>query len=135
VDFNIDVSDLSGATVVALAGELVELTAPTFDAAIDPLCGNARQVMVDLTRLKRIDGLGLSALVQAFRRLRQHDCFLIVVAPPPGVRKVMNASGVEDFMPICHTLDEAGALATLLRRHVEGVRVQTAQPAAPDPGA
>jgi stage II sporulation protein AA (anti-sigma F factor antagonist) len=90
--------------------------------------------MVDLEGLSRIDGLGLSVLVQAFRRLREHDCALIVVAPPPGVRKVLNESGVEDFMPICRTLEEAAALITIIHKHSYGAQSKTSQPAAPDGG-
>jgi stage II sporulation protein AA (anti-sigma F factor antagonist) len=118
VDLNIQVSDASGAAVVSVAGELGPETAPAFGKALDHLCGKARPVIVDLEGLSGIDGLGLSVLVQAFRRLRQYDCSLIVVAPPPGVRKVMSASGVEEFMPICRTLEEAAALITILRRNI-----------------
>lgn len=88
--------------------------------------------MVDLEGLTAIDGLGLSVLVQAFRRLRQHECALVVVAPPPGVRKVMSASGVEDFMPICRTLDEAAALITILQRQGSDVHTPTSRPISPD---
>jgi anti-anti-sigma factor len=132
VDLNIQVTDASGAAVVSVAGELGPKTAPAFSKALDHLCGKARPVMVDLQGLTGIDGLGLSVLVQAFRRLRQHECALIVVAPPPGVRKVMSASGVEDFMPICRTLEEAAALITILRRNVSEVRSPMSQPGTPD---
>ncbi len=106
-------SDASGAAVVSLAGELGPETAPAFSKALDHLCEKARPVIVDLELLTGIDGLGLSILVQAFRVLRQHECALIIVAPPPGVRKVMYESGIEDFMPICRTLEEAAALITI----------------------
>jgi stage II sporulation protein AA (anti-sigma F factor antagonist) len=132
VDLNIQVSDASGAAVVSVAGELGPKTAPAFGRALDHLCGKARPVMVDLEGLTAIDGLGLSVLVQAFRRLRQHECALVVVAPPPGVRKVMSASGVEDFMPICRTLDEAAALITILQRQGSDVHTPTSRPISPD---
>ena len=132
VDLNIQVSDASGAAVVSLAGELGPDTAPAFGKALDHLCGNARPVIVDLEGLRGIDGLGLSVLVQAFRRLRQHESALIVVAPPPHVRKVMSASGVEDFMPICRTLEEAAALITILRRSVTGVHSPASPPVPPE---
>jgi anti-anti-sigma regulatory factor len=88
--------------------------------------------MVDLEGLTKIDGLGLSVLVQAFRRLRKHECALIVVAPPPGVRKVMTSSGVEDFMPICRTLEEAAALITILHRNAPNVRDVTSRRVTPE---
>jgi len=120
--------------VVSVAGEIGPDTAPAFGKALDHLCGKARPVMVDLQGLTGIDGLGLSVLVQAFRRLRQHECALIVVAPPPGVRKVMSASGVEDFMPICRTLEEAAALITILQRNVSDVRSPMSRPGPTDSG-
>ena len=134
MDLTIQVSDASGAAVVSLAGQLGPDTAPALGKALDHLCGRARPVMVDLEGLSRIDGLGLSVLVQAFRRLREHDCALIVVAPPPGVRKVLNESGVEDFMPICRTLEEAAALITIIHKHSYGVHGTASQPATPDGG-
>ena len=129
---NIQVSDASGAAVVTLAGELGPDTGPAFSKALDHLCEKARPVMVDLELLTGIDGLGLSILVQAFRQLRQHDCALIIVAPAPAVRKVMYESGVEDFMPICRTTEEAAALITILRRQIGGLHSQTSQPSIPE---
>jgi anti-anti-sigma factor len=126
------VSDASGAAVVSVSGELAEDTAPAFGKALDHLCNSARPVMVDLEGLTRMDALGLSVLVQAFRRLREHDCALIVVAPPPAVRTVFDESGIEDFMPICHTLDEAAALITVLRRNITGVNEPAPRPAGPE---
>ncbi len=134
MDLNIQVSDASGAAVVSLVGELGPVTAPAFSKALDHLCEKARPVMVDLEGLTRIDGLGLSVLVQAFRQLRRHQCALIIVAPPPGVRKVMYASGVEDFMPICRTIEEAAALITILRRQPGEVPSPTPQPSRPESG-
>jgi stage II sporulation protein AA (anti-sigma F factor antagonist) len=128
VELNIQVSNAPGAALVSVTGELGPDTAPAFGKALTHLCEQARPVMIDLEGLTRIDGLGLSILVQAFRQLRQHSCALIIVAPPPGVRKVMYASGVEDFMPICRTLDEAAALVTILQRHDRTVPSPTSGP-------
>jgi anti-anti-sigma factor len=132
VNLNMTVSDASGAAVVSITGELADETAPAFGKALDHLCSSARPVMVDLEGLTRIDALGLSVLVQAFRRLRAHNCALIVVAPAPAVRSVFDESGIEDFMPICHTLDEAAALITVLRRNVSGDHVPAPRPARPE---
>ncbi len=118
MDLNIQVSDASGSAVVSLAGELGPATAPAFSKALDHLCEKSRPVLVDLDGLTRIDGLGLSVLAQAFRRLRHVNRALIIVAPRPGIRKVIYESGMEDFLPICRTLDEAAALVTVLQRPV-----------------
>ena len=56
---------------------------------------------------------------------------LIVVAPLPAVRKVMTESGIEDFMPVCRTLEEAAALIMILQRNVTNVRRPTSQPTSP----
>jgi anti-anti-sigma factor len=114
VDLNIKVSDASGAALVTVTGALAGEAAPAFGKALDHLCSSGRPIMVDLEGATGLDPLGLSVLVQAFRRLRESECALIVVAPPPAVRKVIDDSGVEDFMPICHTIQEATALITVL---------------------
>jgi anti-sigma B factor antagonist len=128
VDLNIQVSDGSGAAVVSLAGELGPETAPAFRKALDHLCTTGRPVMVDLEALASIDGLGLSILVQAFRQLRRNDGALVIVAPTPAVRRVMAASGAEDFMPICRTRDEAAALMTVLGRQGSDLATPSARP-------
>jgi anti-anti-sigma factor len=128
------VSDAPGATLVSLVGELGSETAPSFGIALDHLCEKGHPVMVDLEGVTRIDGLGLSVLVQAFRLLRQRHCALIIVAPPPGVRKVMYESGIEDFMPICRTLDEAGALITILKRQSTDLDTAPSRSAIPAEG-
>jgi anti-anti-sigma factor len=134
VDLNIQVSDASGAAVVSVAGELGPDTAAAFGKALDHLCGKARPVMVDLQGLTVIDGLGLSVLVQAFRRLRESECALIIVAPLPAVRKVMTESGIEDFMPVCRTLEEAAALIMILQRNVTNVHSPASRPTTPEGG-
>ena len=115
-----------------MAGELGPATAPAFSKALDHLCEKARPVIVDLELLTDIDGLGLSILVQTFRLLRQHECALILVAPPPGVRELMYESGIEDFMPICRTLEEAAALITILRRQTGTVDSRSSRPSIPE---
>jgi hypothetical protein len=57
------------------------------------------------------------------------------VAPPPGVRKVMYESGVEDFMPICRTLEEAAALITILKRQTSDSHGASSQSATPAEGS
>jgi hypothetical protein len=44
----------------------------------------------------------------------------------------MYESGVEDFMPICRTTEEAAALITILRRQIGGLHSQTSQPSIPE---
>lgn len=126
------VSTASGATVVSVVGELAADTAPAFGTALDHLSNSTRPVLVDLEGLTRIDGLGLSVLVQAFRRLREHQCALIVVAPPPAVRAVIDESGIEDFMPICRTFEEAAALVIVMRGHVADDQGPTRRLAGPE---
>jgi len=135
VDLKIKVSDAAGAAVVSVTGELAAETAPAFGKALDHLSSSSRPVMVDLEGATGMDGLGLSVLVQAFRRLREHDCALIVVAPPPAVRKVIDESGVENFMPICRTIEEAAALITVMRRRAydtDDAYDATPRPAGPE---
>jgi stage II sporulation protein AA (anti-sigma F factor antagonist) len=133
VDLNISVRNAWGAAVVSVTGELAAEAAPAFGNALDHLCSNIRPVMVDLAGTTGIDGLGLSVLVQAFKRFRERDAALIVVAPPPPVRKVIDESGVEDFMPICRTLEEAAALFTVLRNQAMGVAYDsTSRPSGPE---
>jgi anti-anti-sigma factor len=132
VDLNITVSNASGAAVVCVVGNLAAEAAPAFGKALDHLSSGARPVVVDLEGATGMDKLGLSVLVQAFRRLRDHNCALIVVAPPPALRKVIDDSGVEDFMPICRTLEEAAALITVLNRRVPKGRDSLPRPSGPE---
>lgn len=117
VEFKIQRSDNGDAAVVTLSGELdVDSGAPLHEALV-LLCSRGQPVLMDVSELTKLDRYGLSVIVQAARQLREQRCPLAVVSPQPEVRRVFHASGVDDIIPICRSLDEALALTTVLRTH------------------
>lgn len=125
VEFKIQRSDTGDTAVVTLSGELdVDTGAPLHEALV-LLCSRGQPVLMDLSRLSKLDRYGLSVIVQAARQLRDQRCPLAIVSPQAEVRRVFQASGVDDIIPICRTIDEAMALTSVLRAHFDEVYPST----------
>lgn len=93
--------------VVALAGELDMVNAPTVADALDTLVADGRQVVVDLTELTFIDSSGIHALV----RPRGHEGAIELVCPPGNIRRVLELTKLQNVLQVHDTLGEALAAA------------------------
>jgi anti-sigma B factor antagonist len=83
----------SGATVIAVSGELDVLTAPKVATQLDEVVRTrAGDVVVDLRETEFIDSSGLFVLLNARRRLTRLSRRLTVLCPPGAVRRVLELS-------------------------------------------
>jgi anti-sigma B factor antagonist len=79
------------ASIVVVAGQLDLATVPRLRAALDRAVRRRDPVVtVDLTGLEFIDSVGLSALLNAARRLTRAGGRLRVVCPPGQVRRTID---------------------------------------------
>ena len=105
--FSIEVSDVDGAGVLALAGELDLSSGSTLEQALERLLsGDARQVIVDLRQLEFMDSTGLSILIKAQQRAEQGGKRLALVKGPPQVQRLLTLTGVAERIPFADSVDE-----------------------------
>jgi anti-sigma B factor antagonist len=99
-DFQTNVSSLGTETVVALSGELDVASSQGFtEELIRLIDGGTTELVIDLTRLDFIDSTGLSAILQANRKLDGKGQ-LVLREPTPLVRQVLEVTGLTGALRI-----------------------------------
>jgi anti-sigma B factor antagonist len=96
---------------ISFAGELDIASAPMFVHAIGEVLDDEphRRIRVDFTEVQFLDSAGISALLKCWQRAEDRGRELVVVDPRPGVRRILEITGV--FRLLCPTDDAATAPA------------------------
>ena len=100
--------------VVVVEGEHDIYTAPTLRERLDEALERRGGVVVDLTKATFVDSSVLGALLDA--RRRAHDAtqgFVVCVgdAVEPGVRRILDITGLVPVLPVVEGREEAVAAA------------------------
>ena len=99
--FVIGVTRENRAAVVRIEGEIEFATAPRLRATLLDLAQDgAAPVVVDLAQVTFLDSAGISLLIQAKKRLASGDSDLVLRAPQPHIRRVLEISGVTELFRI-----------------------------------
>jgi len=96
----------AGGAVVRVEGELDMATAPALEEALVET-GFSERVVIDLTGCTFLDSSAVRLLVASVRDSEAAGGQLELVAPEPGVLKVLEISGVNTMLPVHATLDDA----------------------------
>jgi anti-sigma B factor antagonist len=103
-------SEQNGHAVVAVIGEVDAHTAPELrEALADVLDGGGRNLVVDLADVGLLDSSGLGVILAAFERVRDAGGELRVSCPDPHVRRVFEITGLDGFVGIHDSTDDAVA--------------------------
>jgi anti-sigma B factor antagonist len=98
-EFHRNVTQVNGATVVALCGELdVASSQELSDELAELIEGGTTDLVIDLAQLAFIDSTGLSAILRANRSLERGH--LVLREPSPMVRQVLEISGLTGALRI-----------------------------------
>lgn len=118
----ISTSDLRGAALFAVKGEIDHSNAGNLSAAVDqPLEQGDPIVLLDLSEVDYIDSGGVSVLLSTVRRLRNRG-WLGVINPNANVRRLLEIVGltVDHGFRLFETRDEAGATVEETIAHDQG---------------
>lgn len=103
----VSVRDIDGATVVSVSGAVDALTAPAVRSHIDAaLETDVHALVIDLSDVDFLGSVGLEILV-ATRAAVAETIPVVVVADGPVTRRPIELTGVEEFVPLHHTLHAA----------------------------
>ncbi len=94
------------ATIVAVAGEIDLVTAPQLREILGEQRG---RVVVDLADVAYLDSSGLAALSEGYRDLLRDGGTLVVRAPQPHVRRVLELTGLGDWIAADEADEQANA--------------------------
>jgi anti-sigma B factor antagonist len=85
--------------IVRLVGELDLDTAPTLTSAVEELIDQGhRHLVLDLTRLRFCDSMGLNALLRLLRRTKGVGGSLTLMTPPDQVKRLLSMAGLDQIL-------------------------------------
>ena len=89
-------------TTLVLAGELDPATAPVLDARLQELTADpgVTRVVLDLTQVTFLDSSGLRTLVAANEALHARSVVLVLQAPSPNIRRVLEVTGLTELIAV-----------------------------------
>lgn len=97
---------------VTLVGKLDITGAETIDLPLATIAGTRTSIVVDMMGVDFIASIGIRHLVMAAKAVARGAGKLVLLDPTPLVTDVLVTSGLEDFLPIVRSEDEARALLT-----------------------
>jgi anti-anti-sigma factor len=97
----IEVERDGAAALVRIDGEVEFATAPRLRTTLLDLARDgATPVVLDLAEVPFLDSAGISLLIQAKKRLATIGSDLVLRAPQPNIRRVLEISGVTELFRI-----------------------------------
>ena len=106
---NITVSDLDGAALVRLDGEVDLSGSPRLRKALLELAFARRDVVVDLSAVTYIDSSGIAALVEAYQGTRDGTTRLVLAAPSLPVMRVLGLARLDRVFTLADSVESARA--------------------------
>jgi anti-sigma B factor antagonist len=107
VDLSIEASELDGARVLRLRGEIDVRTSPLLRQRLSELLAAGRTVVVDLTSVEFLDSSALGTFVEAARGRNGSGGALRLACPPPHVQKVFRITRLAEVIPIYASVAQA----------------------------
>ena len=105
---DLHVTTAAGYTVVEVAGEIDLSSAPGLRTCLQQtINAGGRRLVVDLRHVEFMDSMGIGVLVGAYRRLRELDGSLQLVAADGLVLRVLRLTSLDRLMPLHATLAAA----------------------------
>jgi anti-sigma B factor antagonist len=103
-----------GAIIVKVAGQLDLESSPMLRAELVELIdAGCEEVVIDVADLGFVDSSGLSVLLMAHRALKANGGGLEIRNPPPRMRKLLDISGIDRFIPTTVYGETAGTHPTV----------------------
>ena len=97
----ISLGHMEDQTLVVLAGELDESTAPTLRAELLPAIEHIRgEFVLDIEKVTFLDSTGLGLFVSLHKRIEALGSALIIFAPNPMVRHTFEITGLTGVLTI-----------------------------------
>lgn len=104
----IDQSTIGEYTVLDVAGEIDLATAPQFEEQVANVAGD-KPLVVDMSNVTFMDSTGLRVLIGAHERAEESGGRLSIVAADGPVTKLLNITGVAEWLNVYPTRSSATA--------------------------
>jgi anti-sigma B factor antagonist len=110
VDLTLATSEVEGATIIAVGGEIDVYTAPKLrDKITELVADGVYDIIVDMEAVEFLDSTGLGVLVGGLKKVRAHDGSLQLICTQDRLLKIFRITGLAKVFVIHDSAD--GALA------------------------
>lgn len=96
--FSTEVTQVDGATVIHVHGEIDMATCEHLRDALEPHLGPQQSIVLDLSGVRFMDSSCLNVLVQARGTLTADGGSLILRNPSSIARRILSAAGIQDLL-------------------------------------
>lgn len=96
----IDAQSSGGGTLLVLEGEVDPHTTEQLDEAVDAALADAGDLVLELSGVTFIDSAGLRSLIRAQRQVDEAGGSLVLRAPRPSTRRVLEITGLTDELTV-----------------------------------
>jgi len=97
---SIDAQPAAGGTLLVLEGEVDPHTTEQLDEAVDAALASAGDLVLELSGVTFIDSAGLRSLIRAQRQVDEAGGSLVLRAPRPSTRRVLEITGLTDELTV-----------------------------------
>jgi anti-sigma B factor antagonist len=104
-----EVSEVDGAAVVALTGDVDLQTSPTVRQQLLECLESNTRVVVDLSAVNYIDSSGVASLVEAFQVSRKKSAFFALANVSAAALRVLNLARLDKVFSIHPSVEAAVA--------------------------
>jgi len=89
-------------TVVTIYGEIDLYTAPRLHSELAAVLaeGTPARLVIDMSGVEFCDSTGMNVLLSCLRRMRERGGELEIAAPRPGVRKILQVTGLDSVFTL-----------------------------------
>lgn len=106
--FSMEVSRLSGATVLQLQGSCTMEHADAMTDRLVALASQARcKIIVDMAGLDFIESTGLGGLVSGHLRARKNEGEVSLLAPPPFIHQLLKLTRLTQLFQVFDSIEDA----------------------------
>ena len=105
--FNCRTDELPDATLIRLEGEVDLTTAPLLEEAMQRAIDRGRDIILDLSDLTYIASSCLHVLFNGYERLNGRGKRILLAAPSPMVRRILEIVGLHRVFALLPSLEEA----------------------------
>jgi len=104
----VTVKAIRGGVKISLTGQVIKRSSPRLRAKLlEVAAGTPALLLVDLSRVKRMDSSGVATLVECAQRLKGRATRLVLVGAGPDLRSVFTVLRIDPLFAFCGTEEEA----------------------------
>ncbi len=105
---NVTIDRQNDYVLATVSGSIDTLTLDEFRKKTQPLIEQSdSDLLIEMTELQYLNSDGLARIVELNNVAKKEDSTVVLISPPPHIRKVLRATRLDTLMPIVDSLDAA----------------------------